>query len=335
MTDRLLVTFHKLNAQVLSLSEKTPKPNVAINLIDFFQKFITWGYEGFKYPYSKDRFCGLLGKIEVDPANNTIRLVFVVADAQADPQCARDLTNNKTRLLKRNPGEAADKRVHVVLKVDPNAPYLADVGIEHETGVTMRIFTSTLNYLARHARLENNLSKDYFIGEHPIDRYERGPKKNMPKELGFKVNFKYESILSDEIVDAFINGRIKNVEFLQAPQHQSNWDSQGIFIQDQIKVSLKVNAVTVPSNIKNKHQKETFIKSLIKNLANQHTKLQGVVFRIKFEDSKGDHRLAQYNTDDDEFVLVKKEKLEASLRQPMTADVRLNGPLCAKIESKL
>ncbi|MBF9260990.1 hypothetical protein I0P11_07535 [Acinetobacter baumannii] len=335
MTDRLLVTFHKLNAQVLALSEKSPKPIVSFDLIEFFENLLLWQYEGFKYPYSNDRFCGLLGKIDIDKTNKIVRLVFVVADADADPQCARDLATNNTRLLHRNPGEAADKRVHVVLKIDPNAPYLADVGIEHETGVTMRIFASTLNYLARHARLDNPVSKQYFNGIHPTERYERGPKKDMPKELGFRLNFKYESILSDEIVDAFINGRVKNVEFSQPPQHQQNWDNQGIFIQDQIKVSLKVKPVIVPSGINSKGQKEGYIKSVIRNLANQHTSLRGVVFKIKFDDSKGDLRLAQYNTDDDEFVLVKKERLSPSLRQPLTANVQLNLPLCAKIESKL
>lgn len=335
MTDRLLVTFHKLNAQVLALSDKSPKPIVNFDLIEFFEYLATWNYEGFKYPYSNDRFCGLLGKINIDKTNKIVRLVFVVADAEADPQCARDLATNNTRLLHRNPGEAADKRVHVVLKIDPNAPYLADVGIEHENGVTMRIFASTLNYLARHARLENNIAKPYFYGLHPTERYERGPKKDMPKELGFRLNFKYESILSDEIVDAFINGRVKNVEFSQPPQHQQNWDNQGIFIQDQIRVGLKVNAVVVPSGINSKGQKEGFVKSLIKNLATQHTGLRGVVFKIKFDDSKGDPRLAQYNTDDDEFVLVKKERLSASLRQPLTANVQLNLSLCDKIQSKL
>lgn len=94
MTDRLLITFHKLNAQVLALSDKSPKPNVNFNLIDFFNNLITWGYEGFKYPYSNDRFCGLLGKIDIDPVDHIVRLVFVVADAEADPQCARDLHTN-------------------------------------------------------------------------------------------------------------------------------------------------------------------------------------------------------------------------------------------------
>ncbi|MFW1689436.1 hypothetical protein ACG9H2_05570 [Acinetobacter ursingii] len=335
MSDNVLITFHKLNAQVLALSEKSPKPNINFNLIEFFQKLIDWKYEGFKYPYAQDRFCGLLGKIEIDPANFIIRLVFVVADKEADPQCARDMETNITRLLQRNTGEAADKRVHVVIKVDSNAPYLADVGIEHERGVSMRILVNTLNYLARHARRENDIAKPYFIGEHPTDRYERGPKKDMPKELGYRLNFKYDSILSNEIVDAFIQGRVKNVEFKQPPQHQQNWDNQGIFVQDQLQVSLKVNAVTVPSTVQGQTQKENFIKHVIKNLVSQHSDLQGIVFKIKFEDSKGDSRLAEYNSDDDEFILVKKAKLSNSLRQPMTAAVALNRPLCDRIQSKL
>ncbi|WP_368678015.1 hypothetical protein [Acinetobacter lactucae] len=335
MSDNLLVTFHKLNTQVLSLSPSSPKPNINFNLIEFFEKLKQWNYEGFKYPYSNDRFCGLLGKIDIDPINFIIRLVFVVADVEADPQCARDLDTNQTRLLQRRPGEAADKRVHIVLKVDRSAPFLADVGIEHESGVTMRIFVSTLNYLAKHARRENIDSKSYFIGEHPTERYERGPKKDLPKELGFKLNFKYESILSDEIIDAFIHGRVKNVEFTQAPQFQQNWDNQGIFRQNEVKVSLSASAVIIPSSIRTKEQKAGFVKRIFHNLIQQHTNLQGVLFKIKFEDGKGSERLAQYNPDLDEFVLVKKERIPASLRQPMTADIQINHNLCDRIQSKL
>lgn len=37
MSDNLLVTFHKLNTQVLSLSPASPKPNINFNLIEFLK----------------------------------------------------------------------------------------------------------------------------------------------------------------------------------------------------------------------------------------------------------------------------------------------------------
>ncbi|WP_180055807.1 hypothetical protein [Acinetobacter sp. YH12142] len=335
MSNNLLVTFHKLNAQVLPLSPTGLKPNVAFNLLDFFENLKAWNYENFQYPFSSERFCGLLGVIDVDRSQNVIRLVFVVADKDADPQCARDLATNQTRLLARHNNEAADQRVHVVLKVNPTAPFLADVGIEHIRGVSIRILMNTLNYLARHARLENPTSKNYFIGEHPTDRFERGDKIGLPKPLGFKINFLYESVLSDEIVDAFINGKVKNVEFSQQPQVAQQWDNQGIFTQNLVRVNLKVSAITLPSNIQNDQQKENAVKGFFRNLIGQHSNLQGTLFKIKFEDAKGDPRLAEYNPDDDVFVLVKKDKLPDSLRQAMTAHITLNRPLCDKIQSKL
>lgn len=331
MSNNLLVTFHKLNAQILPLSPTGLKPNVQFSLLDFFENLKTWNYENFQYPFSSERFCGLLGIIEVDRPQNIVRLVFVVADKEADPQCARDLTTNQTRLLNRKNNEAADQRVHVVIKVNPSSPFLADVGIEHCRGVSMRIFINTLNYLARHARLENSSSKAYFVGEHPTERYQKGDKLGLPKPLDFKINFHYESVLSDEIVDAFINGKVKNVEFSQPPQVAPQWDNQGVFTQNLLRVNLNVSAVTLPSNITSTQQKENIVKGYFRNLIAQHRNLQGTLFKIKFEDSKGTQRLAEYNPDDDVFVLVKKDKLPDSLRQPVTANITLNRPLCDTI----
>ena len=173
MSETIIVTFHQLNAQVLSLSQGSLKPNnIQLNWLDLFEKLVIWKYEGFHYPYLNSKFCGLIDKIKIDRTQCRIDLVFVVADVDAEPQCARNLTDNTTRLLSRNAGEAADKRVHVVFKVDPAQPCIANIAMEHERGVSTRVFINTLNYLFRHARKYNQDQsvKSFFIGEHPTDR---------------------------------------------------------------------------------------------------------------------------------------------------------------------
>lgn len=336
MADSIIITFHQLNAQVHSLSPDSPKPqNIQLNWLDLFENLVAWGYEGFQYPYANEKFCGLIDKITVDRNNNRIDLVFIVADVEADPQCARHLVDKTTRLLSRNAGEAADKRIHVVFKIDPAMPFMAQIAMEHERGVTTRVLVSTLNYLLRDARLNNSATTAFFVGEHPTERYERGTNAGEPKPLKFKIKIEYTSVLSDEIIDAFKNGRIKNVEYLRPPTTTGQLDNQGVFRQDNLTVHLKVAAQNVPSNANTKAKLIAWAKSPFKELIANNPDLNNTLFTIRFSDSDGGHRSATYDPQLDEFSLVKKDYVRRSLRQPMTADVQLNKPLCDRMFSKV
>lgn len=73
------------------------------------------------------------------------------------------------------------------------------------------------------------------------------------------------------------------------------------------------------------------IKNSFNNLIGQHTDLQGTVFKITFTDNNGANRYAEYDSDDQEFTLVKKKFLDEKLRQPMTDVVTINRKLCDRM----
>ncbi|ENV67435.1 Uncharacterised protein [Acinetobacter junii] len=330
MSGNIVVTFHNMVADLRPISNKSPTPKVKFDILEYFDQLKTWNYEDFHYRFLNEKFCGILSNIEIDKSAYVVRLVFIVADAEADDPCVRDLKTNKPRLLKRAKTEAAEKRVHIVIKVDKKNPTLAQFAAEYERGVTARIFINTLNYFTNHAR-SDAVKKPYFFGEHPNKRDKNG----VPEPLGYRLKFEYQSEFSEEIIEAFVNGNIKNVEFYRPAKINPQFDNQGKFQQDALKISLKVGANVVPSSAKTFKQKTDAIIQSFNNLIGQHTDLKGTVFKINFTDSNGANRYAEYDSDEQEFTLVKKKLLDEKLRQPTTDVVVLNRLLCDRMQANI
>ncbi|AZP30631.1 MULTISPECIES: hypothetical protein [Acinetobacter calcoaceticus/baumannii complex] len=326
MSGNILVTFHHMAAHINPISNKAPVPKVKFDILNYFEQLKKWNYENFHYRFLNEKFCGILSNIEIDKTNYVVRLVFIVADAEADDPCVRDLNTNQPRLLKRNKSEAAEKRVHIVIKVDKKNPTLAQFAAEYEKGVTARIFINTLNYFTNHAKRDEKI-KSFFVGEHPKNRDQSGN----PEKLAYRLKFEYQSEFSEEIIEAFAKGNIKNVDFYRPARINNQFDKQGKFQQDAVKISLKVAADIVPSSARTVKQKMDSIVNSFNNLLSQHTDLKGTVFKINFTDTNGANRFAEYDSDDQEFTLVKKKYLDEKLRQPMTDTVTLNHPLCDRM----
>lgn len=330
MSGNIVVTFYNMMASVRPISNKASLPKVKFDILKYFEQLKTWGYENFHYRFLNEKFCGILSNIEIDKSAYVVRLVFIVADAEADDPCVRDLKTNKPRLLKRANTEAAEKRVHIVIKVDKQNPTLAQFAAEYERGVTARIFINTLNYFTSHAR-SDTAKKPFFVGEHPTKRDENGN----PEPLGYRLMFEYQSEFSEEIIEAFANGNIKHVDFYRPAKINPQFDSQGKFQQDALKISLKVGVNVVPSTATTLKQKTDAIIQSFNNLIGQHTDLKGTVFKINFTDSNGTNRFAEYDSDVQEFTLVKKKFLDEKLRKPMTDKVILNRPLCDRMQANI
>ncbi|MCA4779734.1 hypothetical protein IF090_08850 [Acinetobacter towneri] len=331
MAGNIVVTFHHLEASVRPISNKSPVPKVKFDILKYFEQLKVWGYENFHYRFLNEKFCGILSNIEIDKSAYVVRLVFIVADAEADDPCVRDLQTNKPRLLKRNHTEAAEKRVHIVIKVDKKNPTLAQFAAEYERGVTARIFINTLNYFTNHARSDDAKKTTFFVGEHPTKRDQDGN----PEALGYRLKFEYKSEFSEEIIEAFAKGNIKHIDFYRPAKINHQFDNQGKFQQDALKISLKVGVNVVPSTAKTIQQKTAAIIQSFNNLIGQHSDLKGTVFKINFTDANGANRFAEYDSDDEEFTLVKKKFLDEKLRQPMSDKVILNRALCDRMESNI
>jgi hypothetical protein len=334
----ICATYHELTASVESLVQGNPKAIATINLYEYFEKLVEWGYIDFKRNFANDRFCGLISDIHFDSATLAIKFTFIIADVKADNQIARNLETNKTRTLRRTSIEGADKRVNVVLKVDRTNKAIAKIALEYERGISVTKLIDTLNYFLGHARKHGGF-KDYFIGDDPVERYQKGTKIGQPKPLPYKPKLEIKSEVDPSIIKAFEEGRIQHVDFYKQAQNNIAFDATGHFTQDKIKVSMKVDTRVIDPNSTSKIDD---LKDVFRRFKRGQPEMQGSVFTINFKDDNGSPRTAEYDAEDEVFRLVKKEYFPEELRQPMSEDnengenpARTNIRLCDRMLAKI
>lgn len=337
----ICATYHQLTASVESLTTDKPKAIATINLYEYFQKLVEWGYVDFKRNFLNDRFCGLISDVQFDENLSAIKFVFIIADADAENQVARNLENNRTRPLKREHNEGADKRVNVVIKVDSVNPAIAKIALEYERGITIKKLVDTLNYFFSHARKHGGFEA-YFIGDDPVERYQKGSKAGQPKPLAFKPKLEIKAEVDPSIIKAFEDGKIQHVDFYKQAQNSTSFDATGHFSQDKIKVSMKVDTQIISQTSKSFLEKAADVITTFRDFKNGQPDMQGSVFIINFKDENGSARTAEYDADDEVFRLVKKEYFPEELRQPMSVEdengespARTNIALCDRMLAKI
>ncbi|MEN8381183.1 hypothetical protein [Acinetobacter radioresistens] len=331
---KILVTYHTLELDIVSISQKQPIPLVShVSILDIFEKLKSWNYENQARLFGgQNRFCGLIPVIEIDKSTNCIKLLLTLSDKNEDFQMARNFNTGAVRSLDRSDEEGADKRVHVVIKIDPANKYNAKFAIEHKQGVSTRLFTDTLNYLMKHARVNSIVGSDtYYVGKHPTESYTSGTQIGQPKPLKFKIKFSHTSEMSNEIIQAFSTGKINSVEFYENDQAPSTFDPTGIFIRKRSKVELNVSGQLIKQSSTGVAQKLADFKNSFAGIFTAHPDLKGLRFKINFTDVNNNRQSAYYESQYDELVWAKKKHLNESLRQPMTDTPTLNDALCDRM----
>lgn len=337
----ICATYHQLTASVESLLQGKPKAIATINLYEYFKKLVDWGYVDFKRNFLNDRYCGLISDVHFDDTNQSVKFVFCIADSEAENQVVRNLETNKTRPLKRERNEGADKRVNVAILVDSNNPALAKIALEYERGITIKKLIDTLNYFLSHARKHGG-HEDYFIGDDPVERFKKAPKAGQPKPLAFKPKLEIKSEVDPSIIKAFEDGKIQHVDFYKQAQNSNSFDASGHFCQDKIKVSMKVNTQIISETSTTFQAKTADVINTFNIFRSGQPEMQGSVFSINFKDDNGSPRTAEYDADDEVFRLVKKEYFPEELRQPMSQEdengespARTNITLCDRMLAKI
>lgn len=331
---KILVTYHTLELDIASISQKNPIPLVShVSILDIFENLKKWNYENQPRLFGGlNRFCGLIPIIDIDKTNNCVKLILTLSDKNEDFQMARNFGTGVVRSLDRDENEGADKRVHVVIKIDPSNKYTAKFAIEHKQGVSTRLFTDTLNYLMKHARVNEVVGSDtYFIGKHPTESYSSGKKIGQPKPLKFKIKFSHVSEMSNEIVQAFASGKIDTIEFYEEDKAPNTFDPTGVFIRKRSKVELNVAGQLIKQSSNKTIQKLQDFKNGFSGLFKTHPDLKGLRFKINFTDSNNNRQSAYYESQYEELVWAKKKYLDESLRQRMTDTPKLNEDLCDRM----
>lgn len=331
--NKILATHHTIELSIEPLTQGSPLALVEhISIMDFFKKILVWNYLDKKRMFGNNKFCGLIPIVQIDEHNNNIYLLLTLSDKDEDNQIARDFNTGLTRELLRSENEGADKRVHVVIKINPNDKYNAKFAIEHKTGVTTKLLIDTLNYFVRDARASTDATiNQYFIGKHPTERYLIGDKAGQAKPLDFKIKFGQTSEISEEIVNALASGRFNNIEFYQSIPNPQTFDPTGTFSPKRNKVELTVTGQIFRPNSTTLREKMADFRFNFEQLFHTHPDLKGTRFTIRFTDANGNEQIAYYESEIEELVWAKKRFIDGSLKQPVTATPSLNVDLCDRM----
>tara|TARA_R110002126_G_scaffold38679_8_gene115378 strand:- start:2110 stop:3105 length:996 start_codon:yes stop_codon:yes gene_type:complete len=322
----VIVTHHELTLKIDPIGRKNPTtPLTKMSIFDVLKKLKSKGYEGKDRKFEKSRFCGLFPIIEVSNSNDRIDLILCLSDKDADNQVVRDFNNIQvTRPLTRKKNEGVDSVVHIVISFKKSNPSTARFAIERKSGLTPKLFVDTLNYFVR------DLCKSYpndFKGVHPTKRDEKG----RPIELPLKLRFVYESVLSDEIIDAFENGRVKDVLFhKQIPKSQSI-DPAGNFVPKKNTVHLDVKGKLIRQKSETPEDKMQDLKDGFNFMISNDKSLKNTTFTIKFKNKDNQSQTAYYDATFDEFSLAKKTYFPESIKEPVSQPLKLNKRLCGKM----
>ena len=322
----VVITHHELILEIKKNGRNKPvTPLTRISIFDIFSKLKNKGYETKDRMFKDNRFCGLLPIISVSVSKDRVDLMLCLSDKDADNQIVRDFNNvQNTRPLTRKDTEGVDSIVHVVISLDKTTPTTAKFAMERKTGLTPRFFVDTLNYF-----LKNLIAaySDEFKGNHPTDKDNKGN----PKKLPLKLIFKYESVLSDEIVNAFEKGRVKDVLFHEKLPLSNNFDPHGNFVPNKRTMHLDVQGKLINQKSRTNKEKIYDLKAGFKGLIRGNKSLKGTTFTIKFTNKDGQSQTAYYDATYDEFSLAKKTYLPETIKEPIEEPLTLNQELCDKM----
>ena len=322
----VVITHHELVLEIKQTGRKNPvTPLTRISIFDIFSKLQNKGYETKDRRFKDNRFCGLLPIISVSASKNRVDLMLCLSDKDADNQIVRDFDNvQNIRPLTRKDTEGVDSIAHVVISLDKTTPTVSKFAIERKTGLTPRFFIDTLNYF-----LKDLIAAypDEFKGNHPTDKDSKGN----PKKLPLKLKFEYESVLSDEIVNAFEKGRVKDVLFHEKLPQSKPFDPYGNFVPNKRTVHLDVQGKLINQNSRTTKEKLSDLKVGFKGVIKGNKSLKGTTFTIKFQSESGQNQTAYYDSTYDELSLAKKTYLPESVKEPIKKPLTLNQELCNKM----
>ena len=336
MAQDIVVTFHELVAEAQPLTQGGVQPQVNLSILHLFNLIKDNELYKIKYPYLNQSHYGRLNIIEIDPNGDRIDILYSVCDVKADPSCIENVETDEARIEERDEDEGLTNRVSISIKIDPNNKDKAIFGIERKNNVTPKSFISTLDFLMRQARAKEELETE-FHGNHPtltMSKDGKYRKKGQPRVVEFKVKFKYETQLSEEIVKAFEKGKVSDISFFLPEQKKTKFDNKGYFEKSGVDVHIKPTVKKIiPANA-SPFQKAKALKQNLFDMADKPN-MRSLTFKIVFKDELGDNRTAYYDAAERELSLSKRLKFSKDLRQAVTKTPILNQALCDNIYRKL
>ncbi|MEB6666319.1 hypothetical protein MXM33_04670 [Acinetobacter vivianii] len=344
MSKPVLFSVHEINFEAKRFSKDHDEPVQPINIWSLFKIISKYNFFDYSYPLSENTLISKLKLIEFDDKNKFIKLLVVISDTKARNRSYTDTTTGKTRLTNKKKSEGDDARVHVVIKMNKDN-LTAIMAIERERG--SRINHNLLRILLDRSFdfiYENNKDKkeiiDLFSEDHPSGfKEDDGSFTRLPK----KIKCNIENVFSDEVLNAFKQGKISDLELIHTSQ-VTKTDQHSSFVRKFSSFHFEVDPLIIPDKVTEPKEIQKTIIGKISTLWNDTFGKETPIpldqhkYRISYKDDYG--KISTY-------TYTPAEALDMTLAKTIQIDPKtfthiewkelpeINSSLCSRAYTKL
>lgn len=344
MSKPVLFSVHELRFDAKRFNKDHDEPVQPINIWDIFNTICKYSYVEYSYPLLDSTLISRIRIIELDNDKKIIKLLVIISDLNARNRSYTDSTTGKTRLTNKEKTEGDDARVHVVIKLNPDH-FTGLLAIERERGshINPNLLRILLDRVLEYIYEKNKSNKEIitlFSEDHPSGfKEEDGTFTRLPKRI--KCNL--QNIFSDEVLKAFKQGKINDLELIHTIQ-ETKTDQHTTFKPKSSSFHFDVDPLIIPDKVVDSREIQTTIMNKLTNLWNdlftseQPIPLAEHKYRIRYENDAG--KIVS-------FTYTPSESLDMTLARTITIDSKtftylewkeipeINHSLCSRVFSKL
>ncbi|MCO8091442.1 MULTISPECIES: hypothetical protein [Acinetobacter] len=344
MSKPVLFSVHELRFDAKRFNKDFDEPQQPINIWELFKTISKYKYSEYSYPLLDSTLISRIRIIELDEDKKIIKLLVIVSDLNARNRSYTDSKTGKTRLTNKGKTEGDDARVHITIKSNPD--FLTGLlAIERERGshINPNLLRVLLDRALEYIYENNKSNKDIinlFSEEHPSGfKEEDGTFTKLPK----KIKCNLENIFSDEVLNAFKQGKINDLELIHTVQ-ETTTDHHSTFKPKSSSFHFDVDPLIIPDEVVDSGEIQTTIMHELSGLWNKVFKSEQPLplaehkYRIRYENDAG--KIVS-------FTYTPSESLDMTLAKTITVDPKtfthiewkeipeINHSLCLRVFSKL
>lgn len=344
MNKQIQFSVHDIRFEAKRFSKDHDEPLQPINIWNIFKIISKYNFSDYSYPLNDNTLITKLKLIEFNDEIKTINLLVVISDKNARNRSYTDTSNGKTRLTNKKSTEGDDSRIHLVIKMNSDN-LTANLAIERERGSRINpnliriLFDRVLDYV-----YENNKTKteiiQLFSEDHPSGfKEDDGSFVRLPK----KIKCIIENVFSDEVLNAFKQGKIADLELIYTSQTVKT-DQHSSFKSKSSSFHFEVDPLIIPNKV-------TEPKDIQKTLIGKLTDLWDDTFGKESPIPLDQHKYRISYKDDygkiSSYTYTPAESLDMTLAKTFNIDPKtfthlewgtspeINSSLCVRVSTKL
>ncbi|WP_180075687.1 hypothetical protein [Acinetobacter sp. YH12106] len=206
MSDKIIVQYYEFCLKTRGENSKLP-PIDHVNIYDTFT-LIKENLNNLtqEYSYKNGTYSTTIEHLEI--TSTKIDIVFGYYDGLAPHRTLRDKITGANAVQRRGKNQSVKHLCHCVIKLDPNHPLLAVMGVEHVVGMPTSILGKTLNWYLRQLKKISSNSEGVFQVTNPDNANNPDGSPDIHK---FNVISSFYPIAGELLTEAIKSGRLNKI----------------------------------------------------------------------------------------------------------------------------